>query len=342
MANNSTLNKARYELMSDEFYTPYELIEKELKHYSSQLKNKVVLCNCDYPLDSNFAMYFIKNFKSLSLKKLVCTAYTAPGKAEFDKTGAVKRPISREHGWVLELETVPDWIIESTDKIDICDWLIREKLIKRLNDDGDFLGPECLSYLMKSDFVITNPPFSKFREIVSMIIKFQKKFLLIGNANALTYKEIFPLLRDNKAWIGHGFGDMYFRVPQESQPRSTRFWIDDQGQKWRSLGNAMWLTNIDIEKRHIPLELEKEYDPEVYPKYDDFDAIEVSRVAEIPKNYFGIMGVPITFLNKHDPDQFDIVGEANHGSDNSYDLFRPTINGKLKFKRILIRRKVDD
>ncbi len=149
------------------------------------------------------------------------------------------------------------------------------------------------------------------------------------------------MIRNNQVWIGNQFGEMAFKVPSDSEARTYRFWIDEFGQKWRSLGNAMWLTNIDINRRHKELELTECYTPEQYPKYDLYDAIEVSRVAKIPKDYEGIMGVPITFLNKHNPEQFEIVGEANHGSDNQYDLFKPTVNGKLIYKRILIRRKIN-
>ena len=188
--------------------------------------------------------------------------------------------------------------------------------------------------------MVTNPPFSLFRELISLVTEYEKQFLVIGNQNAITYKEIFPLIQENKAWIGYQFGDMAFRVPDDSEPRKTRFWIDSTGQKWRSLGNAMWLTNMDMNRRHERLELTQFYDAESYPRYDEYDAIEVSKVANIPRDYDGVMGVPITFLNKYNPEQFEIIGEANHGSDNSFDLFKPTINGKLKFKRILIRNKI--
>ena len=176
---------------------------------------------------------------------------------------------------------------------------------------------------------------------MALIMKYKKKFLIIGNQNALTYKEIFPLIQNNEVWTGYQFGDMAFRVPQDSEPRETRFWIDETGQKWRSLGNAMWLTNIDIPRCHQRLELTEYYDPEKYPKYDNFDGINVRRVADIPMDYEGIMGVPITYLKYHNGSQYEIVGEANHGSDNEFDLFKPKINGKELFKRILIRRRAD-
>ena len=174
---------------------------------------------------------------------------------------------------------------------------------------------------------------------MSLLVKYNKKYLLIGNQNALTYKEIFPLIQNNEAWTGYQFGDMKFRVPASSEPRETRFWIDEFGQKWRSLGNAMWFTNLDIDRRHKLLKLTKKYSPEEYPHYDNYDAINVKRVQDIPMDYAGVMGVPITIIDKYNSEQFEIVGEANHGSDNKYDLFKPTIGGKEIFKRILIKNK---
>ena len=177
-----------------------------------------------------------------------------------------------------------------------------------------------------------------FAALFSLLVKYDKKFLLIGNQNAITYKEIFPYIKENKAWVGYGFGNMEFRVPSDAEPRKTRFWIDDSGQKWRSIGNAMWITNLDIPKRHQELKLTQKFDPINYPQYDNYDAINVTRVANIPMDYDGIMGVPITFLKYHNGFQFEIVGEANHGSDNEFDLFKPKIKGKELFKRILIRK----
>ena len=198
-----------------------------------------------------------------------------------------------------------------------------------------------MEYLRECYIWCTNPPFSLFASLFSLLVKYNKSYLLIGNQNAITYKEIFPYIKENKAWVGYHFGDMAFRVPQNVEPRRTRFWIDDSGQKWRSLGNAMWLTNLDIPKRHQFLELKQYYEIEKYPRYDNFDAINVSRVSDIPRDYEGIMGVPITFLKYHNGEQFEIVGEANHGSDNEFDLFKPIINGKEMFKRILIKRNFE-
>lgn len=339
MAGNSILNKSKHTKDNDEFYTTYETIERELVHYETQFKNKIVLCNCDDPFESNFAKYFIKNFNRLGLTRLMCTSYKfskvlATESSFTDENG---KPVTKENGYILSINEVP----EKTNLTDeaICEFIVHSKLVRKLKGDGDFRSEECVEYLKQADIVVTNPPFSLFREWISLVIENRKQFLVIGNQNAITYKEIFPLIQKNEIWIGYQFGDMAFRVPADSKARNTRYWVDETGQKWRSLGNAMWLTNIDINKRHQKLELKKNYDPKVYPRYDEYDAIEVSRVSEIPMDYEGIMGVPITFLNKHNPEQFEIIGEANHGSDNSLDLFKPTINGKLKFKRILIQNK---
>ena len=222
---------------------------------------------------------------------------------------------------------------------EIMEFLSTSKRIQKLKGDGDFRSSECIDYLKQSDIVVTNPPFSLFKEMVSLLIEYKKLFLLIGNQNALTYKEIFPLLQKNQVWTGYRFGEMKFRVPSNSEPRNTRYWVDEDGQKWRSLGNAMWLTNLDNERRHKLMKLTKKYNPKDYPKYDNYDAINVRTINDIPFDYAGIMGVPITIINKYNSEQFEIIGEANHGSDNEFDLFKPTINGKEIFKRILIRNK---
>jgi DNA-cytosine methyltransferase len=178
-----------------------------------------------------------------------------------------------------------------------------------------------------------------FSEMFSLLVKYDKKYLIIGNQNALLYKEIFPYIKKNMTWVGYHFGDMAFKVPNDTPPRKTRFWIDKQGQKWRSLGNAMWLTNLDVNKKNVKLALNNRYNPTLYPKYDNYEAIHVSRVADIPYDYEGVMGVPLTYIKYHDDNEFEIIGEANHGSDNEYDLFKPVVNGKEVFKRLLIKRR---
>lgn len=337
MANKNTNLQYAKTAKDDEFYTTYETIQSELSHYVKHFKDKIVLCNCDDPFESNFCKYFLKNFNVLGLKKLICTSYYS-SKMIGTHLKFKKNFKDNKNGYVLEVEKFCDIDEEIPDSY-IEEFLLTSNSIKKLKSDGDFRSPECLEYLKLCDIVVTNPPFSLFKEIVVQIIMYKKKYLLIGNQNALTYKEIFPLIQNNEAWTGYQFGEMKFRVPNYSEPRNTRYWVDESGQKWRSLGNAMWLTNLDIERRHEKLKLTKFYNENDYQKYDLYDAINVKNIRDIPCDYAGIMGVPITIINKFNSDQFEIVGEANHGSDNEYDLFKPTINEKEIFKRILIRNK---
>lgn len=204
-------------------------------------------------------------------------------------------------------------------------------------EDGDFRSDFSKSLMESSDIIVTNPPFSLFRELFNQIMSMNKDFLLLCNQNALMYKEVFPLIMQNRVWTGINNGDMSFRVPEDSEPRKTRYWVDDKGQKWRSIGNACWLTNIDVEKRHNPLILTNE-DVD-FKKYSTYDAINIDKVKDIPKNYSGKMGVPITFLHKYCPEQFEILGELKHGSDNEYDLAKPVVDGKELFTRIVIKYK---
>ena len=348
MSGNSILNSAKYSSdNTDEWYTTYDTIAEEIGHYISHFAGKTVLCNCDDPFESNFCYYFLKNFNKLHLKKLICTSY-AGSKIDqiknnvqmsvemFWDTGEV---VKVGQGYVLTITKVPGKDGEEASDLTIKKLLSKKGVVKRLEGSGDFRTEECIKYLKQCDICCTNPPFSLFADLFSLLVKYDKQYLLIGNQNAITYKEIFPYIKENKAWVGYRFGDMAFRVPTDTKPRNTRYWVDELGQKWRSLGNAMWLTNIDIERRYQKLELTKHYDPKLYPKYDNYDGINVKRVADIPNDYYGIMGVPITYIKYHNGSQFEIVGEANHGSDNEFDLFKPQINGKELFKRILIRRK---
>ena len=344
---NSILNNAKYSSANtDEWYTTYETIAEELEHYREQFRNKVVLCNCDDPYESNFCYYFLKHFNQFQLKKLICTSYAgskitqiqANSKLSANTKNVKDKNKYSKNGYVLIVTEMP-----GKDGEEISDEIIKtviekEGIINKLNGSGDFSSDECIEYLKECDICCTNPPFSLFASLFSLLTKYEKQYLLIGNQNAITYKEIFPYIKENKAWVGYRFGDMSFRVPDDTEPRNTRFWVDESGQKWRSLGNAMWLTNLDMPKRHQELILTAHYEPEKYPKYDDFDGINVQKVADIPMDYFGIMGVPITYLKYHNGEQFEIVGEANHGSDNEFDLFKPRGNGKELFKRILIKR----
>lgn len=348
MSGNSILNNAKYSSdNTDEWYTTYETIAEEIEHYEEQFKDKIVLCNCDDPFESNFCYFFLKNFNKLQLKKLICTSYAE------SKIDQIKENIHMNldmffdngdsvmvgQGYVLTISKVPGKKGEEVSDETIKKILSKKGTVKKLKGNGDFRTEECIKYLKECDICCTNPPFSLFTDLFSLIVKFEKQFLLIGNQNAITYKEIFPYIKENKAWVGYRFGDMAFRVPADTKPRNTRFWIDESGQKWRSLGNAMWLTNIDIPRKYKKLELTRHYKPELYPKYDNFDGINVKRVADIPVDYDGVMGVPITYIKYHNGSQFEIIGEANHGSDNEFDLFKPKVNGKDLFKRILIRRK---
>jgi len=344
---NSILNNAKYSSANtDEWYTTYETIAEELEHYREQFRNKVVLCNCDDPYESNFCYYFLKHFNQLQLKKLICTSYAgskitqiqANSKLSANTKNVKDKNKYSKNGYVLIVTEMLGKVGEEISDEIIKTVIEKEGTINKLNGSGDFSSDECIEYLKECDICCTNPPFSLFASLFSLLTKYEKQYLLIGNQNAITYKEIFPYIKENKAWVGYRFGDMSFRVPDDTEPRNTRFWVDESGQKWRSLGNAMWLTNLDMPKRHQELILTAHYEPEKYPKYDDFDGINVQKVADIPMDYFGIMGVPITYLKYHNGEQFEIVGEANHGSDNEFDLFKPRVNGKELFKRILIKR----
>jgi len=334
---NSILNKAKYSNNTDEWFTDYKTVEDELIHYESQFAEKIVLCNCDDPIESAFSKYFLKNFNKLKLKKLICTSYIDSRIHDFRGIRELSG-VNCETTYVMIVaqEVMKNKHIESDE--DIIRLLKEEDVLFELDGDGDFRSDECVEYLKIADIVVTNPPFSLFRELFSLLVEYKKKYLLISNQNAITYKEIFPYIKRNEAKVGYHFGEMAFRVPDDTPPRKTRFWIDDDGQKWRSIGNAMWLTNLEVKRVNGKLNLEKSFDENEYQKYDNFDAIHIKRVVEIPYDYYGIMGVPITFLQYHDENQFEIIGEANHGSDNEYDLFKPIVNGKEVFKRILIRR----
>ena len=348
-SGNSILNSAKYSSdNTDEWYTTYETIAEEVLHYKEQFKGKIVLCNCDDPYESNFCYYFLRHFNELNLKKLICTSYYGSKIDQINNNVQLslelfddsKEPVIINRGYVFVIDYVPGKSGEEVSDDVIKKVLKKEGTVKKLEGSGDFRTEECIKYMKECDICCTNPPFSLFSELFSLLVKYEKKYLLIGNQNAITYKEIFPYIKENKAWVGYRFGDMKFRVPADTKPRKTRFWIDETGQKWRSLGNAMWLTNLDMQKRHEELKLTKHYCPKNYPKYDNYDAINVRKVIDIPMDYYGIMGVPITYLKYHNESQFEIVGEANHGSDNEFDLFKPKVNGKELFKRILIKRRI--
>jgi len=210
-----------------------------------------------------------------------------------------------------------------------------------LEGSGDFRSPECLALLEECDIVVTNPPFSLMKEYLTLLINSGKQFLILGNMNHAMYAEIFPYIFRRQVWLGHNSGHFWFRVPDYYEAKGTDFKEDDEGQKWRRMGNICWFTNMDIEKRHQSLveTLYKKYTVEEYPQYDNFEAIHVKKVQDIPVDYDGIISVPITFLDKHNPDEFEIVGELNHGCDSEFDLAKPILNGVAQYKRIAIRRK---
>lgn len=330
MAGNKSLNAAA-RTRNDEFYTQLPDIENELRHYREHFKGKTVFCNCDDPRVSNFFHYFSYNFEALGLRRLITTCYKNRD-ADLFSQGANEQAVWLSYDGDRNGNRVPD---------------PEEIGIHPLRGDGDFRSGECKELLRQADIVVTNPPFSLFREYISQLTEHNKKFLIIGNQNAITYKEIFPLIMQNKVWLGNHAGDMAFHVPADSEPRATRYWQDESGQKWRSMGNICWFTNLDFSKRHEQLLLYKRYTPEEYPHYDNYDAINVNKVAEIPYDYSGVMGVPITFLDKYCPEQFEILGATeSEGKGFSHGLWKseseiaqPLIQNKKLYKRIFIRHK---
>ena len=251
MAGNTILNKAKHTHNTDEWYTDYKTVDEEVTQYASQFAGKIVLCNCDDPYESAFTKYFLKHFNTLKLKKLICTSYKGSRILEtldmFDNNNV---KVNNRSAYVLIVNNISSGFDEPLSDKDVLGVLEKKGNIKQLNGDGDFRSEECIEYLKESDIVVTNPPFSKFTILFSLLLKHNKKYLLIGNQNAITYKNVFPYIKNGKAWIGYRFGDMAFKVPDDTLPRKTRFWIDENGQKWRSLGNAMWLTNLDNERKH--------------------------------------------------------------------------------------------
>jgi len=273
----------------------------------------------------------------LGLKKLIATCYfnsTVSGNEIdlFHQDEEIKK------GYKIVVDSLQDYNKDGVeDLLDIEYYLKYINKPEELEGDGDFRSDECIELLKESDIVVTNPPFSLFREYVAQLMEYDKKFLIIGSINAITYKEIFPLIKDNRMWLGYGFrgGNAYFKIVNIHDYADGVYDSDTGLVKFR---NCCWFTNLDIAKRHEDLFLYEEYTPEKYPKYDNYDAINVDKVVEIPKDYFGVMGVPITFLDKYNPDQFEIIGVINHGSDHEWDLCKCVINGKEKFKRIAIKR----
>lgn len=330
---NKSLNTAKT-TKQDDFYTQLPDIEKELKHYTVHFKDKTVLCNCDDPKISNFFHYFSRKFHDLNLKRVITTCYRNADPSLFSQNTSA-------HGakLIYEGERTPGGRVPTADKIGI----------HLLKGDGDFRSPECTALLKEADIVVTNPPFSLFREYVSQLVEYKKKFIVIGNMNAITYKEVFSLIKTNRMWLGHTH-PIAFVVPNHYEMRSVRSWRDENGTNWRSLGNACWFTNLDIAKRHERLVTFRAYDPISYPEYDNYNAIEVSRYRDIPGDFSGIMGVPVTFLEHYNPEQFEIIGsdyEVKQGElpqlikrGWSGKVDRGYVNGKRLFGRILIQKRM--
>ena len=356
---NSTLNAAKA-AKNDEFYTQLSDIENELRHYKEHFRGKTVLCNCDDPRISNFFKYFALNFEHLGLKRLITTCYKNQNVDLFSKHDS-EQAVYLIYDGDKNGNNIPD---------------AEEIGIHPLKGDGDFRSKECIELLKQADIVVTNPPFSLFREYVAQLIEYDKKFLILGNPNALHYKEIFPLIKENRVWVGYKSmgSDMLFDVSnsmgswlRENKKQGSAYKIVDGILKGRA--QAIWFTNLDIQKRHEDLILYKKYSPEVYIKYDNYDAIEVGKVEDIPDHYYDIMGVPDSFLEFYNPEQFEIVGcncsteqckelgvkplgqewikrykaagGTGHNTANMVRMVFNDINGKPKvaFSRIIIRRK---
>lgn len=314
-AQNKNLHQAKNN-KKDEFYTQLSDIERELKYYKKHFKDKVVYCNCDDPRVSNFFHYFSYNFEKLGLKKLIATCYKNQERDLFSKNDS-ESAIYLEYTGDKNGNFVPD---------------PEEIGIKHLKGNGDFRSKESIDLLKQADIVVTNPPFSLFREYVAQLIEHDKKFVIVGHQNAITYKEIFKLIKENKIWLGYGFkGGAGHFINEHYEDYAT---ATDRKEGMIRVSGVHWFTNLEINKRHEDLILYKTYNEEEYPKYDNYNAIEVSKTKEIPMDYAGVMGVPITFLDKYNPEQFEIV-KFRKGDDDK-DL---SINGKCPYFRILIKNK---
>lgn len=331
MAKNENLHKAK-KAKADEFYTQLSDIENECKHYKEHFKGKTILCNCDDPRVSNFFFYFSQNFEYLGLKKLIATCYKSRDINLFSEGKAEKAV----------------YIVYEGDKNGNHKVEDSELDIKELQYDGDFRSDECKELLKEADIVVTNPPFSLFREYVAQLIEYDKKFLIIGHQNAIKYKEIFRLLKENKIWLGYGFKGGAGHFISKYQDIAT---AGDHREGMIRVSGVTWFTNLEHDKRHEKLILYKEYNPEEnpeeYPKYDNYDAIEVSKTKDIPMNYDGVMGVPITFMDKYNPEQFEIIWTTDRGGDGMLEHLKlphsrydaPVVAGKGLYSRIFIRKK---
>lgn len=331
MAKNENLHKAK-KAKADEFYTQLSDIEKECSHYKEHFKGKTILCNCDDPRVSNFFFYFSQNFEYLGLKKLIATCYKNQDINLFSE-GKTEKAV---------------YIVYEGDKNGNHKVDETELEIKELQGDGDFRSKECVELLKQADIVVTNPPFSLFREYVAQLIEYDKKFLIIGHQNAIKYKEIFRLLKENKIWLGYGFKGGAGHFISKYQDIAT---AGDHREGMIRVSGVTWFTNLEHDKRHEKLILYKEYNPEQnpneYPKYENYNAIEVSKTKDIPMNYDGVMGVPITFMDKYNPEQFEIIWTTDRGGDGMLEHLKlphsrydaPVVAGKGLYSRIFIKKK---
>ena len=363
MAGNANLHAANAG-KNDEFYTQLPDIEKERKYYKQHFLGKVVLCNCDDPYESNFFKYFALNFNALGLKKLIATCYNGSpvsgNELLLDFGDTVDDP--KKIAYKVEITEVTD--VNGDGAVNLADvkYLMQnnKNIISILKENGDFRSKESIALLQQADIVVTNPPFSFFREYVAQLIKYDKKFLILGNMNAITYKEIFPLLKENRLWIGNGFNlSMVFRTTYPNKLEANRKYVISKGynpdDNYVKTPAIAWYTNLDLQKRHEELILYKHYTPEEYPHYDNYDAINVDKVTDIPVDYDGIMGVPITFMDKYNPDQFEIIWQASGNTRASapkeiltelkyraHEADRggcTIVHGERTYGRIFIRRK---
>jgi len=329
-SGNENLRKAN-KAKKDEFYTQLSDIEKEVRHYKEHFNDKVVYCNCDDPRISNFFHYFSYNFEKLGLKKLITTCYKNQERDFFSEHKS-EQAIYLEYNGDKNGNKVPD---------------LEEIGIKHLKGDGDFRSKETIELLKQADIVVTNPPFSLFREYIAQLIEYEKKFLIIGNVNAVSYREIFKLIKEGKLWLGASIhsGDREFGVPDDYPLTAAGYRIDSTGKKFIRVKGVRWFTNMDYVERHEDLILYKKYSPEEYPKFDNYNAINVDVTAEIPCDYAGIMGVPITFLDKYNPDQFEIIDGIGRYSmlegptPETQGTYLTEIKGLPKYARILIKNK---
>ncbi len=351
---NTTLSKAR-DAKKDEFYTQLVDISNELKHYRKHFVGKTVLCNCDDPYESNFFKFFALKFNSWGLKKLICTCLggsrVAQTELDFGADYVCERPapyggpsLKKRKAYKIELTHVSDFNGDGSEDMEDIRLLLEQNPPQLLQGNGDFRSAECVDLLKEADIVVTNPPFSLFRDYVAQLVQYDKKFLIIGNQNAITYKEIFPLIKENKIWLGFGFpGNVGFFVSEYEDVAKA----SSHKEGMIRVSGVMWFTNLDHSKRHEPMDLYKHYTPEEYPTYDNYNAIEVSKTAEIPMDYDGIMGVPITFMDKYCPEQFEIIWTTDRGGDGMLDGCKkqhtrfdaPVVNGNGLYKRIFIKRK---